>query len=286
MAVTLTRAQYDSCQSADEQSFKSAIEAITLKALQEGLATVDYKAAVGEEWRRLSIGEIIDKRVDIAISEVRDETSWGSLLQSLAYQEKAKELATAVAERVYRSEAMKVAIESLAVGIGKEVGRTIELATVSAAEPSVQCMQAFLGPRFGSTIAGVVGRDAGKEFSIDPAKAGASISTGSVLIQGSEGLAGAVILVVRRQLSNMASRIGQRMVGAVLGRLVSVVAGGVGVVLIAKDLWDFRNGVLPIISEEMKSAQTKLHVQNELAATSASPRSGRSSAARTPRWSS
>ena len=33
-----------------------------------------------------------------------------------------------------------------------------------------------------------------------------------------------------------------------LGRLVSVVAGGVGLVLIAKDIWDFRHGVLPIIA--------------------------------------
>ena len=70
---------------------------------------------------------------------------------------------------------------------------------------------------------------------------------------------------MRRQLANMAARIGQRIVGSVLARLVSVVAGGVGLVLIAKDIWDLRKGVLPIIAEEMKAKATKDKVQEELA---------------------
>jgi hypothetical protein len=65
----------------------------------------------------------------------------------------------------------------------------------------------------------------------------------------------------------MGARLGQRLVGVVLGRLISVVAGGVGLVLIAKDIWDFRHGVLPIIAGEMKSDTTKDAVQDELAKT-------------------
>jgi hypothetical protein len=52
----------------------------------------------------------------------------------------------------------------------------------------------------------------------------------------------------------------------VLSRLVSVVAGGVGVVLIAKEIWDLRHGVMPIIAAEMKSRDTKDKVKIELAA--------------------
>jgi hypothetical protein len=162
---------------------------------------------------------------------------------------------------------VKTAIEQLAVGVGKNVGRTIEVAAVDAAEPSLQCVQAFLGPRFGTTVARVVSTDAGREFAIDPTSAGATVSSTSVLIESSEGLTGAVILLVRRQLSNMATRVGHRIVGAVLGRLVSVVAGGVGVVLIAKDMWELRSGVMPIIAQEMKSKDTKERVQEELAKT-------------------
>ena len=126
-------------------------------------------------------------------------------------------------------------------------------------------MQAFLGRRYGATVARIVADGAGKEYGIDPAKGGAQVSTGQVLVEGSEGIAGTVVLVVRRQLANMASRIGQRVVGSILSRLVSVVAGGVGLVLIAKDIWDFRHGVLPIVADEMKSKATKDKVREELA---------------------
>lgn len=264
-SIAMSRAEYEACQARDEASFKTAIEALTQKALTRGLANVDYKAAVASEWRRNNVDDVIDKRVDQAMGEVKDETSWASLLQSLAYKEKAQELATAVAERVYKSEALRVAIEGLAVGVGTQIGRAIELATVDAAEPALACMQAFLGPRYGATIARIVAKDAGREFAIEPGRGRAAVSTGAVLAEGSEGIAGAVVLLVRRQLSNMTARIGQRIVGALLGRLVAVVAGGVGIVLIAKDIWDFRFGVLPIIATEMKSADTKERVREEFA---------------------
>jgi hypothetical protein len=75
------------------------------------------------------------------------------------------------------------------------------------------------------------------------------------------------VLVVRRQLSRMAARIGQRVIGSVLSRLVSTVAGAIGLVLIAKDIWDFRHGVLPIVADEMKSRSTKDTVREEIATT-------------------
>ena len=264
---TITRADYEACQARDESGFKTAIETLTAKSLANGLAGIDYKAVVANEWRKGNMDEVIDKRVDQAMGEVKDETSWAGLLQSLASKEKATELATAVSERVYKSEQLKVAIEGLATGVGTEIGRAIELGTIDAGEPALQCMKAFLGPRYGRTIASVVARDAGREFAIEPGKGRASVSTGTVLAESGEGIAGAVILLVRRQMSNMASRIGQRIVGALLGRLVAVVAGGLGVVLIAKDIWDFRYGVLPIIATEMKSPDTKDKVRIELAKT-------------------
>ncbi len=264
-ASAMTRAEYEACQARDEQGFRAAIESLTRRSLETSIAGLDYKAIVADEWRRGSIDDVIDRQVDRAIGEVRDESSWFQLWQSLASKDKAQELATTAAERVYRSEAIKKALEGVATGIGKEIGKRIELAVIDTGGPATQCMQAFLGQRYGTTIARIVATGAGKEYGIDPAKAGAQVSTGQVLIEGSEGMAGVVVLVVRRQLANMASRIGQRVIGSVLGRLVSVVAGGVGLVLIAKDIWDFRHGVLPIISEEMKAKGTKDKVREELA---------------------
>jgi hypothetical protein len=261
----MSRADYEACQARDEASFRKAVEALTLKGLQTGLAGLDYGALVNEEWRRAEMDDTIDRQVDIAVTEVKQESSWGRLLQSLASQQEAQKLATSVADRTFRSEAIKTSLESMAVGMGKTIGKRIELATADTSEPAQTCIQAFLGPRYGSTISRVVARDAGKEFQIDPTKGSAEVSTGRVLAESAGGISGAVILLVRRQMANMASRVGARIVGSVLSRVVSVVAGGVGLVLIAKDIWDFRNGVLPIVAGEMKSRESKDKVKAELA---------------------
>jgi lysozyme family protein len=266
-ADPLTKADYEACQAQDEEGFRRAIEALTLKGLEAGLAKLDYGPLVADAWRRERFDETIDRQVDEAIAQVRDESTWFQLWSSLASRDSAQELATSAAERVYRSDAIKQGIERISADVAKEIGKRIELAVIDTAGPAIQCMQAFLGRRYGATVAGVVGADTGREYAIDPFTGGAQVSTGQVLVEGKEGIAGAVVLVLRRQLSRMAARIGQRVLGSVLSRLVSTVAGVVGVVLIAKDIWDFRHGVLPIIAEEMKSKATKDKVRQEIAGT-------------------
>jgi hypothetical protein len=262
---SLTRADYQRCQTSDEQAFRDAIREITHDALERGTAALDYEQIVADKWRDGGLDNIVDQRVDIAASQVREETSWGTLLKSLAYREQAKDLAQAVAERTYRSDAMKAALEQLATEVGKEIGAAIVLTTSDAARPAQRCLNAYLGPRYGSTVARSVNRDANAAFEIDPKQNAASVNAGSLLIETSAGITGAVLLLVRRQMARMASRLGQRLIGSVLGRVVSVVAGGVGLVLVAKEFWELRHGVLPIISEEMKSAESKAKVRSELA---------------------
>ena len=266
-ADQVSRAEYEECQARDETAFRSAIAAISNQALKAGVAKVDFSSLVAEEWRKSSLDEVIDKRVDLAILEVKNETSWSELLQSLANKETSQKLATTVAERVYRSEAIKTGIEGLASGVAKEVGKTIEISSQDTATPMLACLKAFVGPRYGSAIALAVAGDASRDMALDPAKGGAEVSSGAVLKENSGGIAGATVLIVRRQLANIAARVGQRIVGSVLSRLVSVAAGGIGLVLIAKDIWEFRNGVLPIIATEMKAKSTKDKVQEELSAT-------------------
>ena len=264
-AEAISRADYEACQARDDAGLRAAVVTIATDAITNGTKTIDYKALVADQWRDNNLDQIIDTQVDIAVQEVTNETSWSDRLKSLANAEKSQELATAVAERVYRSDAVKAAIESLAIGVARDVGKTIELASSDATGPLLDCLKAFVGPRYGVAIANALAGDAGKDVAIDPKKGSIDVSAGSVLKETSGGLAGATILIVRRQLANIATRVGQRIVGSVLSRLVSVVAGGVGLVLIAKDIWEFRNGVLPIIATEMKSPATKEKVREELA---------------------
>ena len=263
--AVMSRAEYERCQTGDEAAFRAEVARVTETALRKSLTGIDYGPIVREAWRRGSVDDVLSRQVDLAVGEVREESSWTDLIGSIAFQETAQRLATTTAERVFRSDPMQKAILGLAGGVGTEVGKRMETGLADAAEPVAQCMQAFLGPRYGGMVARSVSRDTGREFTIDPSKATSTVSPGQVLIQGSEGLTGTVLLIVRRQLSRMAMAVGQRVVGAILSRIVGIIAGGVGIALIAKDIWEFRHGVLPIISNEMKSAGTRDKVQEELA---------------------
>jgi len=267
IAAEISRVEYEACQARDDAGLRTAVIAIATDAITNGTKTIDYGALVDAQWRERNLDQVIDNRIDIAVTEITNETSWTDRLKTLADNEKAQQLATAVAERVYRSDAVKTAIADLASGVAKEVGKSIEFASSDATNSLLQCLKAFVGPRYGGAVANVLAGDASRSVNVDPNKASSKVSAGSVLNESTGGLAGATILIVRRQLAKLAERVGQRIVGSVLSRLVSVVAGGVGLVLIAKDLWDFRNGVLPIIATEMKSSATKEKVREELAKT-------------------
>ena len=264
-ASAMTRAEYEACQARDENGFRAAIEALTRRGLETGLANVDYKVLVADEWRRGNIDDLIDREVDRAIGEVRDEFE---LVQAVVDAGLAGEGAGARHHRRRAGLPFRHHEEGDR-GTGDGAGQGDRQAHRARHDrhggPATQCMQAFLGRRYGTTVARIVADGAGKEYSVDPIKGGAQVSTGQVLAEGSEGIAGTVVLVVRKQLANMAARIGQRIVGSILSRLVSVVASGIGLVLIAKDIWDFRHGVLPIIATEMKSKETKDKVREELA---------------------
>lgn len=262
-----TRAEYEACQAHDAAGLHAAAIKIITDAITTGTKTIDYKALVADQWHKNNLDRIIDKQVDAAIQDVSSETSWSDKLQSLANAEKAQQLATMVANRVYRSDAVKAGLDALAAGVARDVGKTVEAASSEATGPLLDCLKIFAGPRYGRAVAEALASDAAKGVPINPHAGASDISAGAVLSETGGGLAGATILIVRRQLATLAERVGARIVGSVLSRLVSVVAGGVGLVLIAKDIWEFRNGVLPIIATEMKSPDTKEKVRDELAKT-------------------
>jgi hypothetical protein len=263
-AAALSRADYEACQRSEIAGVEEAVRAITLEGLKAGTAGTDFDGLVAQAWRRVRMDDTLAAAIDASVESVRRETSWGDLVGSLVNQERAKEIAAEVARRTYDDAGVKKAIVEIAATVGKDVGQRIEFAAGDAAGPATRCMQAFLGPRYGSVVARVVGGDATREITVSGGEA-ATPGGGQVLLDNKEGIAGLVVLVVRRQLGNLAARIGQRVAGAVLSRLVAVVAGGVGIALIAKDIWELRNGVLPIIAEEMKARGTTEKVRAELA---------------------
>ena len=53
---------YAACQTTNEADFRKAVLDITAATLTRGTSTIDYRAAVADEWRRLDVGRTIDAR--------------------------------------------------------------------------------------------------------------------------------------------------------------------------------------------------------------------------------
>lgn len=254
-----------SCQTPDETEFRSTLEALILRSLTTEMNTFDYRSAVRVEWQKLEMGKTLSEEVDRTMETLRSEMSWGALLQSLSNSDKARELATMATERVYHSDPMKESLQELATGVGRSLGTHMEVVLQDATLPALTCLHQYLRSRYGSAVASALTQSVREDFELKPQNAASAIEAGGLLKEASGGVAGAALLIMRRQLMTMTERLGQRIVGSVLSRLVSVVAGSVGLALIAKDMWDLRYGLLPIIGEEMKSEDTQSKVQAELA---------------------
>ncbi|HEX4891857.1 MAG TPA: hypothetical protein VFV47_01110, partial [Hyphomicrobiaceae bacterium] len=111
---TISRAEYAACQGRDVATLRPAIEEITRRTLEKGIAGIDYKAAIADEWRKANVDPILAERIDKAIAEIRSETGFTEQISSLFSRETAQQLATTAAERVYRSDQFKAIIETLA----------------------------------------------------------------------------------------------------------------------------------------------------------------------------
>ncbi|MEL6748287.1 MAG: hypothetical protein AAFO79_10810, partial [Pseudomonadota bacterium] len=255
------------CQVADEAAFQARITGLVEQSFAQSLAAVNYTQLVADQWRDNNVDRTLDTLITTASQETRERSAWSDLISSLASREKAKEIADDMAVRVYRSDAFKTAVTKLVEDASGELASTVELATLDAAEPTLACVREFVGGQYGRGLARILSQQTATAF--DPKLAGYNpdVSRGQVVLAGSEAIAGALVLLVRRTMVNMARRVGQRIVGAILARAVAVVAGGIGVVLIAKDIWELRNGVLPIIEEEMRSEKAAEAVREEIAAS-------------------
>ncbi|NQX79777.1 MAG: hypothetical protein HRT83_04400 [Hyphomicrobiaceae bacterium] len=259
--TALTRNKYDSCFTEDEMQLKIAIRSIVHTTLKKGILDLNYEALIRDQWRAHNLSNVLKAQIDNTVLQMQRETSWRKLLESLAYRDTANALAFDMSERVYRSKKIKKALENMTIDIWYNIGKSIELTAADAHQPTTLCLHTFLGPRYGQTITDAIVQDTALAF-VTPSKE--SIAKTEITTNTSGLVSGAIILLFRRQLSSVAKRLGQRATATIISRLVSVMAGGISVILIAKDIWDLRYGMLPIVAEEMKSKNIEVVIKDEL----------------------
>jgi hypothetical protein len=253
----------EQCNSLSDAEVQDKIRALASAGLKTELESINYIELVNTYWSKTNAASRIDSAVDAAVAAVRSDTSWFDRAYSKYSPNSAERYAKAIADKAYNSEVFKSAIENLATAVATDAGARIEQATRKLSNPVLECVQAALRSRYGAAVAQAFATDALNK--IETANTpGVSIGTTEFVMQHPDAISGVLIIVTREVIAKIAQSIGSRIAGVIASRLVGLIAGGIGVVLIAKDVYEAGDGSFPVIAEQMKSDKTKAVIKDEI----------------------
>ena len=255
------------CRNLSDTDVRDRIHDLASTSLTAELTAIDYPALVNTYWAKAGVDARIDHEIDEAVAAVRSDTTWADRAYSTVSRSSAARYATAVADKAYNSEGFKDALNEVATGVAREAGDKIEKATARISNPIIACVQTALQSRYGSAIASVFAQESEKNLEANTGQAPVKIDTSTLALNNAASISGMVLIVTRRVIGQVVKSVGTRIAGIVASDIVSSVAGLVGLALIAKNIYDAGDGVFPIIAEQMKSDETKLHVKEEIGKT-------------------
>ena len=255
------------CRNLSDTDVRDRIHDLASTSLTAELTAIDYPALVNTYWAKAGVDARIDHEIDEAVAAVRSDTTWADRAYSTVSRSSAARYATAVADKAYNSEGFKDALNEVATGVAREAGDKIEKATARISNPIIACVQTALQSRYGNAIASVFAQESEKNLEANTGQAPVKIDTSTLALNNAASISGMVLIVTRRVIGQVVKSVGTRIAGIVASDIVSSVAGLVGLALIAKNIYDAGDGVFPIIAEQMKSDETKLHVKEEIGKT-------------------
>ena len=257
----------DECRNLSDTDVRDRIREVAATSLKTELTTIDYPALVNTYWLKVGVDARIDREIDEAVTAVRSDTTWADRAYSTVSRSSAARYATAVADKAYNSEGFKDALNQVATGVAKDAGAKIEQATSRISNPVIACVQTALQSRYGAAIASVFAQESEKNIEASTGQGQVKIDTSDLALNNAASISGMVLIVTRRVIGQVVKSVGTRIAGVVASDIVSSVAGLVGLALIAKNIYDAGDGVFPIIAEQMKSSETKLHIKDEIGKT-------------------
>jgi hypothetical protein len=257
----------DECRSLSDTEVRDRIRELAASNLKAEFTAINYQVLVDKYWVKNDISARLDREVDAAIAAVRADSNYFDRIYSTVSKSSASRFATAVADRAYNSQGFKAAIEELATGVANDAGAQIEKATAKVSNPIIACVQTALQSRYGAAVAQVFAQESQRNLESRSEQPAVKIQTSDLVLNNAGSISGIVLIVTRRVIATVVESIGARIAGAVASRIVSSVAGLLGLALIAKDLYDANAGVFPIVAERMKSAETKTLIKDEIAKT-------------------
>lgn len=268
------------CSQIDEAALQDELNALAQAVFARALAEVNLAAIVDAEWQTLRVDAVIDAEIDRAVARVRSqEALWDTFLSGWS-AEQAERLTRAVATYAFESEAFAYKIDELSGAVADELAQTMALLSAESVSAAFFCLQTFIADNYSSVLV--------SRFEQQVQSAAASVELGAdadldagiltVLNQHRTALGGIGVIVAaqiaRRIMANVGRQIARRVAGRIAGRvlgrigaeLIPIVGWVVGTGMIAYDLYTSRDGALPQIQEQLKSAEVKAGIRGEIVA--------------------
>lgn len=268
---------FEECNQVDEDRLREELNRITQTVVADEQSRLDVIAIVNRHWQNLGMDFRVDRAVDDAIELVRGDTGFWERIWSGWSVAKAEELATEVAEQAFGSEGFASRFDELSTEVANDIVKEIRIVTAKSASTALNCIQEFIGGRFSKTLEAELDRQIEAELELlklDPDTDQSFLD----ILEIHSNLAGGVAVIIGTRIGaelakRLASVLTRNIVGKILSRiLTSTLTVGipfvgwiVGGALVVIDLFNSRDGALPLIQDSFQNETVKTELQRWMA---------------------
>lgn len=285
LPAKVTRAQgappaaytFQECDQVEEASLRDELNSIAQTVFEDERSRLDVALIVDRNWRDAGMDLRVNQAVDDAIELVRSDTGFWERIRSGWSLSKAEELATRVAEEAFGSDEFAGQFDELSSRVADDIVEEIRLVTAKSASTALACVQEFIGGRFSRTLAGELNRLIKEELELlklDPDTDQSFLD----ILKIHTNLAGGVAAIIGTRIGvelarRLASVLTRNIIGRILSRiLVRVVVVGIPIVgwiiggaLLVVDVFNSRDGALPLIQDSLQSDDVKAEMRKWMA---------------------
>ncbi|MBX2813644.1 MAG: hypothetical protein KTR25_17640 [Myxococcales bacterium] len=267
---------FEDCQTADEEALQKELSRVAKQALildEERIADL-----VEARWHTANLGDVIDRSVAQAISEVEEEEDYLGRLWSTWSPAKAQELAEKVANKTFSAPLFTGSMQGYVEGLSEDLSQEVDTASKHSASVALKCIHTYLRKQHTQTIVDLF--DASLQRGIADADLKVQSIENSGMTPGHTRALAGVGLVIgsylsRRLIRQFVSRLTTRLVGRIAGRamgrgaasLVPMVGWVLGAGMVVWELVDGGQGAFPHIEQALTSEEAKASLRRQITET-------------------
>ena len=237
---------------------------------------IDFNEIVNRQWHQLNLNSVIDLEIDNAVDAISNNTDWIKKFKSSWSPSKAEELANEVAGIAFNSSVLQNKLNQVSNNVASEISNQLEIASAKSSSYAIDCLQKFINSQYSQTFVNVFSEKINASVpEYQDSNGFLKPNTLNIINQHKFGFVGGAVLAVAvtKRISQkitktigtrVFSQVGERIMGRIGSTVIPFVGEIVGGVMIARDIYNSRNGALPEIKKSLKSLEIKQIFREEI----------------------